>query len=134
MTKTARGGTARLRSTAVCTLRLDVAAGGAGSQVNMLGDAKTLDECCDACTTDVTCALFVALPQALETSDHIFHLHAVLGNQHKRGQADARGGVRRAEAGAAAARPNSSIDVACRLLTCVSACVRVCGGGRRESS
>jgi len=77
VTKTASGGTAVLRSTSAhlcsrassgarCRLRRGLAAGGAGTQINMLGDAKTLDECCDACSAEKACVLFVAKTQPID--------------------------------------------------------------------
>jgi hypothetical protein len=49
-----------------CTLRQDFAAGGAGNTTQLIGDAKTLDECCDACAGDPACKLFVGLPQKID--------------------------------------------------------------------
>lgn len=77
VTATSAGTMAKLRSLsahrcsrattyAQCTLKHNFAAGGAGNHTQLLGDAKTIDECCDACNSDHTCRLFVALPQPID--------------------------------------------------------------------
>ena len=77
VTATSTGTAAKLRSLsahrcsrattyAQCTLKHNFAAGGAGNHTQLLGDAKTIDECCDACNSDQTCRLFVALPQPID--------------------------------------------------------------------
>eukprot|EP01043_Picozoa_sp_COSAG02_P023761 COSAG02_NODE_1277_length_13502_cov_14.551593_14_plen_554_part_00 len=76
-TGTALGTTARIRSTsahlcsraksnASCSIRQDWAADGVGNSTNRNGDAKTIAECCDACTKTKGCALFVAKPNAID--------------------------------------------------------------------
>ena len=56
----------RATTYAQCTLKENFAAGGAGASTQLLGDAKTIDECCDACSSDHTCQLFVAFPQPID--------------------------------------------------------------------
>ena len=76
-TATAPGTAARIRSTsahlcpratpnATCNIRQDWVADGVGNSTNRNGDAKTIAECCDACTKMKECALFVAKPNAID--------------------------------------------------------------------
>ena len=41
-------------------------ADGVGNSTNRNGDAKTIAECCDACTKMPGCALFIAKPNAID--------------------------------------------------------------------
>lgn len=77
VTVTAPGTRARVRSTsahlcsraipnATCSTRLDWVADGIGNSTNRNGDAKTIAECCDACTKLEGCALFVATPNPID--------------------------------------------------------------------
>ena len=76
-TATVPGTVARIRSTsahlcsratpnATCSLRQDWVADGVGNSTNRNGDAKSIAECCDACTKLKSCALFVAAPNAID--------------------------------------------------------------------
>ena len=76
-TATAPGTRARIRSvsahlcpraapSATCSVRKNWVADGVGNSTNRNGDAKTIAECCDACTRLRGCALFVATPNAID--------------------------------------------------------------------
>jgi len=76
-TGTFEGAKARIRSTSAhrcsrsipsgkCNLRQDWAADGVGNSTNRNGDAKTIAECCEACSKMTGCALFVATPNAID--------------------------------------------------------------------
>lgn len=77
----------RATTYAQCTLRQDFAAGGAGNSTQLLGDAKTIDECCDACASDPTCKLFVGLPQKID--GHTCMLYTTLNTSADRVMAGA---------------------------------------------
>lgn len=77
VTAAAAGATARVRSTsahlcsrstpsAKCSVRQDWVADGVGNSTNRNGDAKTIAECCAACTALKGCALFVAEPNTID--------------------------------------------------------------------
>ena len=57
-----------LRTTpnAKCSVRENWVADGVGNSTNRNGDAKTIAECCDACTRLRGCALFVAMPNSID--------------------------------------------------------------------
>ena len=76
-TATFEGGQARIRSTsahlcsrstpsAKCNLRQDWVADGVGNSTNRDGDAKTIAQCCAACSKLKGCALFVATPNSID--------------------------------------------------------------------
>lgn len=79
-----------------------------GNSTNRNGDAKTIAECCEACTKLQGCAVFVAAPNAIDGHGCVLWSATGVGGKVVKGAVT--GSPRRADlfAGAAAAEPRTT--------------------------